>query len=783
MTVSKTKSTALIQICAAIILVSASGLFSAGNFEGYRSVGKIETGVEPHFLFFDETDNIIHVFCTGADLNYDGNFDEDTDSKPSWHTVDLNRKTLISEEVTTFPFGSFSYSNYRPAFDEVNRKMYIPHGSKIDVYNVDSKEKISEYDAGSAVAAVDVNDDLIAVSVNPVFGEPGKIFIYKNEEKISEIAAGINTLDVFWITNSIMPENRLAFICNGPYGEDKGYYKEIAFNENFEPSYSDSLYVGKVPNSLSELIIENGTFLLRLPAIVVNGSHRVDWYMMNTHYIEPVGTGGWDGPRQATKTENAALVTTYAGDFRVFVGDENSYLEEIVKTDGRPEGIIEARNKVFVANQLKNDPYYSPNNIVEVFEEGDIRDDNYGYYSVPEADGGKMVCTVGEDFYTIDPAVGINRIICNGSDFDVRKIYDLDLNLVCRPAYIEQSHMVCLAERNKFHIFKLGNPVELLQTVETDFNIKRIISLDTEFEGNRIDGFMALNDNHGYPAVFQNGIYMPQEPFDDNDELDTELAMIDGELLSAYLMIDSADNASCYLEVEDEEGNTVTLMDGLTRNSDIQIVDTLLLVTELTNGTITSFNLNKENYPLLSKTKCPFTLGDVTFDYIGEPLAGEPGEFAFINGGRLTFFDLNKKYFTRTLPLSSADIIDIAELNKDGNHLIAALTQGETVIYANGLFVSVLDNLNSDFERVSLYPNPVRSTATVEIEMRKDVGNIHWQVITSSGRVAGKGIVKSGISNSFDIEADALNLSSGTYYLRMVSGNNSVRMVPFTVVK
>jgi hypothetical protein len=773
----KTNFLKAIACLTALFFFSLGISFAAGDFNEWKSVQQIETGVEPHFLIHDSVEGIIHVFCVGADINYDGAFDEETDSKPTWCVIDLNSKTLVSEEKVEFDFGSFSYTNFRPAFNETERKMYIPNGTKVSVYDVDSYTLLEEIEVESTVAAVDVADGLIAVSCNPTYGENGRIYIYKDGEKVGDIEAGINTLDVFWVTSNMVLDNIVSFICNGPYGEDKGYYKEITLNDNYEVSYYDSLYVGQIPNALSEMKIVNGNFNARMPLIISNGSHRFDLFMMQEQYTGFVGTGGWSGPRQAVFSEDGIIVSTYNSDLRVIEGEEDPALTGIVKTAGKAEGVLFANNQLFVACQL--DDYYGPMNIVEVFEHSEIETGDYTYYDVDAPKEQVAIVAGGEKFYTVNESKGITEINCNGSEFTSKLVYEFDMEFDCKPAYIEESNLLAIAGEGKLQIFKTDGWVNKIDEIDISHDILSVSAVYLEYMGSNVELISVIGNELATTIYFIDGSL--QEHGTEDSENIIEMAMAEDENGFIYFDLYRNENGeSAYLEISTDDEILKTI-EGLSVESEIFIQDSILAVVDYDANTLSTFNIHAD-FAAIDVANLPFQL--YSADLFSACKITQDGRLGFMSEGNICYYDFAMTSFTEVLPMTGDFLNDFAEFTKDEKQYIAGITDGSTVIYANGLYVAVIDDIESDFDAVSMYPNPVSENANVKVDLRNgEYSDITWQIFTVSGEVAGTGNISGAGNIEFNISASELNLNSGAYFLRLNSNGKSMHMIPFTVVK
>lgn len=125
------------------------------------------------------------------------------------------------------------------------------------------------------------------------------------------------------------------------------------------------------PNILGDIVLGTGANHMGMydPGVLVtmNGSHEVvaigtdDWELADRISTR---TSGFDGPRESYLTQDGRLmVTTYAGDLRLFNGENTDY--GINPIGGKAEGLAVMGEKVFVASIFA--PDYSSDSAVVVF--------------------------------------------------------------------------------------------------------------------------------------------------------------------------------------------------------------------------------------------------------------------------------------------------------------------------------------------------------------------------------------------------------------------------------
>ncbi len=147
-------------------------------------------------------------------------------------------------------------------------------------------------------------------------------------------------------------DNALAF-----YVLDRGTPTQIDQFE-FQPNILGSDTLGNGANHLAV----NGMQGL----VTMNGGHElvgVDFEAWKAALRIPTGTSGWDGPRESLSIGLHLLVTTYAGDVRMFTSPTEY---KTFPMGGKAEGITAVAGKVFVASAFL--PDYSVDSAVVVFD-------------------------------------------------------------------------------------------------------------------------------------------------------------------------------------------------------------------------------------------------------------------------------------------------------------------------------------------------------------------------------------------------------------------------------
>lgn len=358
----------------------------------------IEVGSEPVGVFYDNLKQQFHIFCGGADYDFDGEFEPSMgDSLPSWWTLKVDKAGDVIElkRVKDFPFGSIPFP-FRPAFVPDERKIFINHYDGIVAYNIDTYEALEPKITIYGVNGLDYRSGHLLIAQSQFTGQTDTALVYSiNSKKImSKYPVGINLM----LAKMFQPFNPdfkgIAAISVGNFGSDSSRLHRGIFNHFELPTFNDTL----IGNTANYIDIADDRFLA-IPVMMSNklvlADLRHDFYFTEV----PLGEPGWDGPsftkfiklyEKNKTTEYLLLTTTYAGTFEVYkllnedfpVGGSQKELSFVTSIDliNKGEALDFARIsdnliQVVVANSLKQD--YSPNNTVSLINiENSLNVDN-----------------------------------------------------------------------------------------------------------------------------------------------------------------------------------------------------------------------------------------------------------------------------------------------------------------------------------------------------------------------------------------------------------------------
>lgn len=323
----------------------------------FEFLQNIEIGSQPARIYYDETNQLFHVFCLGVDLDYDGQKDEG-DENPSWWTVNKNDLSNPVKKLE-FDFGFLGFP-FRPYLDFTNRKLYISQSGLIKVFSLDSYSKIDEIAGDYYATAISGNNNYLFLSV-PEYQKNGKVAVLdiNTKQEISSISAGLNVQqNLYYELNA---KQMLAVMSEGD-GNGNAMIQFFEINSGILTSLKKFDGLGNFGNHIS--IYKNHL------VYTLNGSHKLIIFDLNNFSITKnisIGTVGFEGPREtAFNSDNEIFVSTYKGDIRKY-NLASGLMEQQLSTDSKAEGISILQNDIMLVANISK-PDYSVNNIISIFK-------------------------------------------------------------------------------------------------------------------------------------------------------------------------------------------------------------------------------------------------------------------------------------------------------------------------------------------------------------------------------------------------------------------------------
>ena len=323
-----------------------------------------QTGPQP--LAIHRIGNIAHVFCNGDDKDYDGMYEPNLGEKPAlWITHDINTGNQL--HVKTMEKGYFSLP-FRSGFSST--KLFHPRGNRIEVYDLAMKSLLDSAifilpDSKATITAIHViteivngveTETLLAFSHKMSFTDKGSFSIYDIAKKsiVATIEVGINPQMIRSFRN-LLGEMEFVVLSEGTFGGGNSMLHRLLPTPSMNMPFSvTSFELGDTGNYVE--IID------QLALTLMNGSHEVFAINLATNQLLPgsfpVGTSGYDGPRELTidPSTNQVFISTYASDIRIGSLEDGTMLDSW-STKGKAEGLAIINDHLWVCNAFKKGDY------------------------------------------------------------------------------------------------------------------------------------------------------------------------------------------------------------------------------------------------------------------------------------------------------------------------------------------------------------------------------------------------------------------------------------------
>lgn len=298
-------------------------LYAYEFFEPIFAYSLIDVGTQPVKSYYDSKKNLLHVFCLGQDLNFNGIQDAE-DEVPSWWIVRGQSGSYFSEKVREFEFGSLQFP-FRPAIDKENDLLYIPHPDRVALYDLLDYSILDNNLWSGNPSAISLAGPHKLITVPGGFDETGEIVVFdattQNELQVIETEENPQKSIYFNYEGAIW----FAILNNGVFGEGKSTIQYAVLPHMQQPTLK-SVNVGATAN---DLVFKNGNIYS-----VANGSHEIYKIDLSNDNVSKLnlGSNNFDGPREIEfvefvedgETMEAAVITSYSGLLPIY--EENKFV-------------------------------------------------------------------------------------------------------------------------------------------------------------------------------------------------------------------------------------------------------------------------------------------------------------------------------------------------------------------------------------------------------------------------------------------------------------------------
>ncbi len=346
----------------AAIALCVLACFSNASAQSER---RIPVGAQPAVI--QRMGNELHVFCSGADKNFNGTF-EAGDIAASWWILDAT--TFAVKSSVVFPNSFLDTPPLRPAFTASSVFLYM--GGKIRKYSLFSQQVTDSNEVEVPASAGRVSGlfagtfgatEVLYIVTRPTFNGRGLMYSHF-VGSIDTLAnktpdtLGINPQQMF-IQYDLTTQSGVQIVLNeGNFGQANSTLDVTSF-VNGQPSKT-SLNIGDTGN----FFLVNGDTAF----VVVNGSHSVQIVdLLKKSIVKTISTGttGGNGPRECTINGDTIFVTTYNSDIRALSMSTGALLKTL-PTSGKVDPIIISEGILAAGISNKSD-FSGPDSALAVF--------------------------------------------------------------------------------------------------------------------------------------------------------------------------------------------------------------------------------------------------------------------------------------------------------------------------------------------------------------------------------------------------------------------------------
>lgn len=307
----------------------------------------------PQAVHLMQANGLVNVFCARTDANFNGTAD-DGDRPAAWLQVTPSLQVVRTYE---FPWADVKASRIGTIIHR--NRVYVGIDNTVQEFDLtDQSNKGTVYNGPvSAVSAVEsvTNGPTLYISQRPNFTDPGTVVQRVVATGDSVVyAAGPNPQMSRRFTTSTNVSG-LLIISEGVFGQANGIldvWKQSAFG-----AARTTITVGDTPNHIA--VSGDSAY------ITVNGSHHV--VVVNLVSVTavdtiPVGTSGFDGPRESVVLNGVLYVSTFNSDVRLFnIADARPL--GFIALDAKPEGMLVIGRDLWVTRTFLKGGYSAETNV------------------------------------------------------------------------------------------------------------------------------------------------------------------------------------------------------------------------------------------------------------------------------------------------------------------------------------------------------------------------------------------------------------------------------------
>lgn len=801
----------LIRFLALALLITAANKLSAQNYT-FDITNTYKVGPSPMKAIKGKTGENgypkLHIFCAGIDNNYNDKYD-DGDVKSSWwvleHPDEEARMVMEFDEY-------LNYRPFRPAIDDESQSLWLPLEGKIIVLDLDGETISNDNFAQIDASAIDYHDNKLLITTVDGLDVTGKIHIYDLTNSTLTESGETAPNPIQSIFYPEIANTRIAVLTQGEFGKGKSNLSIGYLNQSNKFIPTKNFEVGGAVNHVfyhsGKLFVTDNMGYNVIVCDIESGNTEV-WYN---------GTSGWDGPRESLIIGDKLLTSTYQGS--VMMHDAfTGMLLDVLNDQGdayKLEGISEWYESSFVTT-APYDTYYGSTNLIQLWEIQDISLPEFlKQFEVGSAPVGLLFESSSKKLHIFCRGNDINgngnydngeelpswwTAEINNNQLHVQKRAELsfgDLKYPFKPAYNSDTKILYLPAAGYIKAYD-AETYELIDDAVAEFDAVALDMAGTHLMAavrheETPDSIVVINLKSG--AVLQK-VYAGNHVLDlkyfsltkkETGDSEISLAILTGKENGTQPFI----MYGPILHMQDFSLNNVSpVSDG---SFALANIGNLLISASNTSDDVTVIDA-ESNEKIVLKTGTNYGRGPLSIMAFKNPIPQHPDVImAGTDFGDLRPFIINNSMDAYSFRISNfLPVLLPAEsviLNSDPSDVLIAATSAynngninNKVTIVSSLLASIKEFGRGNVGMMSVYPNPASDFINIEAELRDITNpNVKFEIISINGDKVFDISYNADYRISKTINLRDINISSGTYILRIINGSE-IKSLVFNVIR
>jgi hypothetical protein len=349
-----------------------------------QPIRAITTNLQPMNII--ATGNNLHVFTNRVDVNFNG-IQDPGDVPASWQIFRRSTGSQSGVELSPvatpqlFPWASVNVQ--RLGLDTVNNILYVAINTRIASYNMltqavlDTAIAMWQSFPGTTSGTLPVQS-ISALTYSPLSRTLWVSLRAQGATRVIEVPVrpGTTTATTAIISAGIFTQQTIPFITRsngqgllilneGNFGSTNSTLQMIKFDTRNTTSmrFEDTTRIISLGGTGNHLY-QSGDSVF----ITMNGSHEVHIFDTRQERIVrtiPVGTAGFNGPRESLVIGSTLYVSTFTNDVRRFDIRTGRAISPLLIPGGRPEGLSVFAGQLFVTNAFMAGTFTSGTSIAQ----------------------------------------------------------------------------------------------------------------------------------------------------------------------------------------------------------------------------------------------------------------------------------------------------------------------------------------------------------------------------------------------------------------------------------